>query len=362
MIPNPLHKEGKYQKGRGAQEHLPNPYHSTYKEFYQEEKDYPVKTQYIEIEAKTIVNKVKSPDIPICYSLNPYQGCEHGCIYCYARNSHAYWDYDIGLDFESRILVKVNAPLLLEQFFMNSNWKPWPILLSGNTDPYQPAERKYQLTRRLLEIFWKFRNPVEIITKNALILRDLDLLTSLSSYGLVRVRVSLTTANEELRRKMEPRTATFQRRLETIRILTKAGIPVIAMIAPMIPNLNMEEMPFLLKSASEAGALDAHYVLVRLPKQLLPLFQDWLKKAFPEKYAKTMRLLLEARNGKPGDSRWLYRHTGEGKLADLYLHAFHVLKKKYFQKKEIPPFNLSAFARPTPQKKQLSLFPDEILG
>jgi DNA repair photolyase len=351
--------ESPFRKGRGAQAHPPNPYHSTYKEYWDQEDLFPEKTQYVEVEAKSIVNRVKSPDLQIFYSLNPYQGCEHGCIYCYARNSHTYWDYDMGLDFETRILVKTNAPELLEKFFQQKSWEPWPILLSGNTDPYQPAEVKYQLTRRLLQVFLKYKNPVEIITKNALILRDLHLLTSLSYHGLVRVRISLTTANEELRRKMEPRTATFKRRLETIRVLSQAGIPVIAMIAPMIPNLNMDELPFLMRSAAEAGALDAHYTLVRLPKQLFPLFQDWLKKAFPEKYEKTIRLLLEARNGKPGDARWFYRQRGEGKLADLYSQTFHVLRKKYFHGRTVPPFNLTAFTRPTPPEPQLSLFPDE---
>src|ERR1700761_4671621 len=220
----------RFEKGRGAQfnpknRFLKGQYVQEHVEAVDDWEEENRQTQYIYDDSKTLVNKVKSPDVGMMYSANPYQGCEHGCIYCYARNSHEYWGYSAGLDFESRIVVKKNAPQLLKKLFDNKNWQPAPISLSGNTDCYQPIERKMRITRKLLEICLEFRNPVGIISKNALVLRDMDILQELSKLNLIRVFSSITSLDEDLRRKMEPRTASYKARLKVVETLSKAGVP-----------------------------------------------------------------------------------------------------------------------------------------
>ncbi len=248
-----------FTKGRGAQYNPKNRFlkgayvqeHSEGIDDWEQEER---KTTYIYDESKTIVNEVKSPDVGMSFSLNPYQGCEHGCIYCYARNSHEYWGYSAGLDFESKIVVKHNAPQLLRKFFENRNWQPAPVSLSGNTDCYQPIERKMKLTRQLLEICLEFRNPVGLITKNALILRDLDILKELAALNLVCVYTSVTSTDEKLRSLLEPRTATYKSRLQVVSTLSAAGIPTGIMNAPLIPGLNDTHIHDTLQAAAEAGA------------------------------------------------------------------------------------------------------------
>ena len=213
-----------------------------------------VKTQYIINLAKSVINKVNSPDVGMDYSLNPYQGCEHGCIYCYARNMHPYWGYSAGVDFESKIVVKQNAPALLEKRLKSKNWVARPIVLSGNTDCYQPAERKFKLTRRMLEIFWKYRHPVGIITKNSLILRDLDIIEKLASENLIYVSISLTSLEESTRKVLEPRTATAKQRLKAIQRLSAIGVPVNVMFAPIIPAINDHELFNIVEKAASLGA------------------------------------------------------------------------------------------------------------
>ncbi len=215
------------------------------------------KTEYLPIFPKTIVNKVTSPDVGMSYSMNPYQGCEHGCIYCYARNTHEFWGYSAGLDFERKILIKENAPYLLEEMLKTKNWKAETIVLSGNTDCYQPAEKKFEITRACLEVFLKYKHPVGIITKNTLILRDLDLLRELTKDRLIGVNISVTSLSEKTRRLLEPRTATIAKRLETIKILSENNIPVNAMLAPIIPGINSHELLQLARAVSEKG----HYPL-----------------------------------------------------------------------------------------------------
>ncbi|MFL5774394.1 MAG: PA0069 family radical SAM protein, partial [Flavisolibacter sp.] len=270
-----------YKKGRGAQFNTKNKFIKNeitreHVESVDEWVEADIKTQYIDVFPKTIVNKVDSPDVGMWYSMNPYQGCEHGCIYCYARNSFEYWGYSAGVDFESKILVKKNAAELLRKFLMNPKWECVPISISGNTDCYQPAEKKFAITRSLLEVCNEFNQPVGIITKNAGILRDKDLLQEMARKRLVSVLLSVTSFNEDLRRAMEPRTTTGKQRIRTIEELSKAGVEMGVMLGPMIPGLNEHEMPAIMKAASEAGASFSAYTFIRLNGAIKLLFHDWL--------------------------------------------------------------------------------------
>ncbi len=311
-------------------------------------------TEYIIDNSKTLVNKVTSPDVGMLYSANPYQGCEHGCIYCYARNSHEYWGYSAGLDFESRIVVKRNAPALLRKFFDNRNWEPAPISLSGNTDCYQPIERKMKITRALLEICLEYRNPVGIITKNALVLRDLDILKELAKLNLVRVFTSITSLDEDLRLVMEPRTATYKARLKVIRTLADNGIPAGVMNAPLIPGLNDMHMHDVLKAAAEAGARWAGYTVVRLNGAIGGIFRDWLYKAFPDRADKVWHQIGECHGGTVNDSRWGNRMVGDGKFAELIRSQFLLYCRKYGLNEDVMEMNTTAFRRVV--NKQLTLF------
>ena len=287
------------------------------------------KTEYIYDDSKTLVNKVTSPDVGMMYSANPYQGCEHGCIYCYARNSHEYWGYSAGVDFESRIVVKKNAPALLRKFFDNKNWEPATISLSGNTDCYQPIERKMRITRALLEICLEYRNPVSILSNNALVLRDMDIIQELAKMDLVRVFSSITSLDEDLRKVMEPRTASYRSRLKVVETLAKAGVPTGIMNAPLIPGLNDMHMHDVLKAASEAGAKWAGYTVVRLNGAIGDIFKDWLHKTFPDRAAKVWHQICECHGGNVNDSRWGDRIVGDGKFAELIKTQFQIYCKKY---------------------------------
>ena len=274
---------GEYIKGRGAQYNTVNKFIKNHqvKEHIESIDDWTepnIETQYLVDNAKGLVNKVDSPDVGMWYSMNPYQGCEHGCIYCYARNSFEYWGYSAGLDFESKIIVKKNAPELLRKFLMNPKWECVPIALSGNTDCYQPAEKKFQITRKLLEVCSEFNQPVGIITKNAGILRDKDILEKMAAKNLVSVLVSTTSFDEELRRVMEPRTTTGRQRLRVMKELSDAGVKVGVMLGPMIPGLNEHEMQRIMKAASENGATFSAYTFIRLNGAIKLLFHDWLYK------------------------------------------------------------------------------------
>jgi DNA repair photolyase len=287
----------------------------------------PRTTEYIYDNSRTLVNEVTSPDVGMMYSANPYQGCEHGCIYCYARNSHEYWGYSAGLDFESRIVVKKNAPQLLQKFFENKNWQPTTISLSGNTDCYQPIERKMRITRQLLEICLEFRNPVGILTKNALVLRDLDILQELNKHQLVSVFSSITSLDEDLRRVMEPRTASYRSRLKVVETLAKNNIPTGIMNAPIIPGLNDTHMHDVLKAASEVGARWAGYTVVRLNGAIGNIFKDWVHKAFPDRAEKIWNLISSCHEGHVNDSRWGNRIVGDGKWAELIKDQFKLYCK-----------------------------------
>jgi DNA repair photolyase len=282
-------------------------------------------TQYIEQEAKSIVNKVDSPDVGMFYSMNPYAGCEHGCIYCYARNAHEYWGYSAGLDFERKIIVKKNAPQLLRKFLMNPKWDCLPISISGNTDCYQPAEQKFKLTRQLLQVCNEFNQPVGMITKNAGMLRDIDILKQMAKKQLVSILVSITSFNEDLRRVMEPRTSTAQQRLRLIKELSGEGVRMGVMMGPMIPGLNEHEMQRIMKAAKENGATFTAYTFIRLNGSVKIMFHDWLYKNFPDRADKVWHMIEQSHDGKVNDTRWGVRMRGEGNIADLINQQY----KKY---------------------------------
>lgn len=350
-------------KGRGAQSNHPNRF---IKEVHEKRADFleychqageqaeSVKTNYLPVNPKSIVNKVNSPDLGLEYSMNPYQGCEHGCIYCYARNSHEYWGYSAGLDFEKQILIKKNAPELLELQLRKKSWKAKTIVLSGNTDCYQPAEKKFGITRDCLKVFLKYRHPVGIITKNDLILRDLDLLRELNENQLVSVHVSITTLSEETRRLLEPRTATIKKRLRIIEKLASLNIPVHAMLAPIIPGINSHELLSLAKSCSEHGANSFTYIVVRLNGAIGVLFTEWINKALPDRADKVLSQIAACHGGKLNDSRFGIRGRGEGKLAKQIQDMARLGKQKYYPNKK--PAALNTELHESYKTGQLKLF------
>ena len=354
-----MEKFPEHLKGRGAQINTPNPYNqNNYDTEVEDGLDEAMvphpKTQFFYDHPKKIINKVKSPDIPAEYSMNPYQGCEHGCIYCYARNTHEYWGYSAGLDFESKIIIKPNAPELLKKQLNNPRWKPSPVMFSGNTDCYQPIERKEKITRQCLEVFSAFRHPVSLITKNSLILRDTDILQDLARDNLVHVYITVTTLNGELRRAMEPRTASAKKRLKIIRELTDAGIPTGAILGPVIPGLNNHEIPALVEQVALAGALSAGYTFVRLNGSIGTIFQDWLQAHYPDRVEKVLSQIKESHGGKLNSSTFGKRMRGQGPIADSISDLFKIAKRKHLADRSMPPYNLEAFRRPG--DGQLSLF------
>ncbi len=347
-------------KGRGASEQVPNRFlkhaygvvHEEGVDAMEEDGDHP--TRFIPTHPKTIINKVDSGDLPFTWSLNPYQGCEHGCSYCYARPTHEYWGYSAGLDFERVVLVKRNAPELFERQLRHRSWKGEPVNISGATDPYQPRERVERITRRILEIALEYGQPVMLITKNALIERDIDLLAPMASKGLVKVAISLTTLNEDLRRILEPRTSTGAKRLRTIRTLTDSGVPTMTMVAPIIPALNEPEVPLLLKSAAEAGALGAGYTVLRTNGAVKPVFEVWLHHHFPDRASKIIAQTSDLHGGAMNDSVPGRRMRGEGHFAANINRMFRVMRARYFTGRELPDFDRSRFK--PPQRGQLDLF------
>jgi DNA repair photolyase len=358
-----MSEENIYIKGRGAQINKPNRFFAQsmeksdeFLEYCYREGDEPDdnKTRFLEVFPKTIVNKVESPDVRMGYSMNMYQGCEHGCVYCYARNSHEYWGYSAGLDFERKILVKKNAPQLLEEKLCSKNWEAYPIVMSGNTDCYQPAERTYGITRQCLEIFYKYRHPVGIITKNALITRDLDILKKLASENLVGVNVSITSITEKTRQALEPRTASITKRLRTVRELSDAGIPVNVMIAPLIPGINSHEVLPLAKAAADAGALSIGYTVVRLNGAIGEIFSDWIRKAMPDRAEKVLNQIKSCHDGKLNDSRYGARMKGEGEFAQMMRSQIDLARKKFFTDREFPELDCSLYKKFKPG--QLDLF------
>ncbi len=348
-----------YFKGRGAQVNTNNRYlKASYVAQHIEALDEPMlqngKTQIFEETPKQIVSKSNSPDIHHRDSINPYQGCEHGCIYCYARNSHEYYGFSAGLDFERKIIVKRNAPELLEQYFNKRRYQPAPIVLSGNTDCYQPIERELELTRRLLQLFLQYKHPVSIITKNNLILRDMDIISELAKLNLIHVAISITSLDEQLRQKLEPRTVTSIGRLNVIEKLSQKGVPVRVMTAPIIPGLNSNEVPAIIKAAANRGAIDAGFTMVRLNGSIAEIFTDWIHKTFPDRAEKVLNLIRECHDGHLNDSEFGRRMSGDGEVAGSIQQLYRVACNRYLGDKQMPEYDFSLF---TPKAgKQTSLF------
>jgi len=305
------------------------------------------KTKYLKVHPKTILNKVTSPDLPFEYSMNPYQGCEHGCIYCYARNTHEYWGYSAGEDFETNILIKTNAAELLERRFASKRYQVKPIMLSGNTDCYQPIERKLEITRSLLQVCLKYRHPVGIITKNAMILRDLDILRELAKLDLVHVVLSITTLNDKLRSRLEPRTSVAGLRFNAVRKLSESNVPVSVMMGPIIPALNSPEIMKIAEKASENGAIGFTYTVVRLNGILPAIFEDWLDKNYPDRKDKILNQIKDLHGGQLNDSRAGKRISGEGVHAKHIANMVNLARKKYgFKERHTDMMNKDLFIKP----------------
>lgn len=344
----PFEKNDDYFKGRGAQinthnKFLKDRYVTEHIEgldevFYDNER-----TQIIDSHPRSIVSVSDSPDLNFNYSINPYQGCEHGCLYCYARNSHEYWGFSAGLDFERKIIVKKNAAQLLEKFLNKPGYEPMPIMLSGNTDCYQPVERKLCITRSLLEVFLKYKHPVSLISKNNLILRDLDLLKELSRLHLVQVAITITSLNESVRQKLEPRTVTAKSKLMVINKLSSAGIPVSVMMGPVIPGLTSEEIPSLIKAAADEGARAASFTIIRLNGAIGEIFTDWIRKAYPDRAEKVLNLIAACHGGKLNDSRWGNRMVGDGQVAESIHQLFRLSVKRYLAGRALPGLSTKHF-------------------
>lgn len=346
------------QKGRGTAHNPHNrfaPSHSVAEDdgWYQEVPQ----TQGTEVRvetAKSVISRNTSPDLPFDRSINPYRGCEHGCIYCYARPSHAYWDLSPGLDFETKLIAKTNAAEVLAQQLSKPGYVCAPINLGSNTDPYQPIEREQLLTRRLLEVLLRFRHPVTIVTKGSLVLRDLDLLAEMARQRLVRVMISLTTLDDNLKRVLEPRAASPKARLRAIRVLREAGVPVGVLCSPMIPMINDSELERLLEAAREAGAQSAAYMMLRLPLEVAPLFEQWLQDHYPQRAAHVLSLIRQSRGGELYDSRFGARMRGEGVFAELLAQRFaKAMKRLEFEGREAQALDCSAFC---PPGGQMALF------
>jgi DNA repair photolyase len=313
-----------------------------------------LRTQFFKDHSQTVISRNDSPDVGFQASLNPYRGCEHGCIYCYARPFHEYLGFSAGLDFESKIMVKEDAPELLRQELSSPKWQPQVIFMSGVTDCYQPVERKLKLTRRCLEVLAEFRNPVFIVTKNHLVTRDVDLLSELARYHATGVFLSITTLDTELRKVMEPRTSPPAARLAAIRELAAAGIPVGVNVAPIVPGLTDHEMPAILKAAAEAGATSAGYTVVRLPYAVAPLFEKWLESHFPDRKEKVLNRLRAMHGGKLYDAQWGKRFSGEGIFAEQIAQMFEVARRKAGIANDTGELSTAAFRRAG--GTQLSLF------
>jgi DNA repair photolyase len=342
-------------RGRGAAFNPPNRFERLYIDSAEEaggERSIP--TEYFVDSTRSILAKNDSPDVPFTYSINPYRGCEHGCIYCYARATHEYLGFSSGLDFESKIMVKADAPRLLEETLRRKSWKPQAVAFSGNTDCYQPVERRLELTRKCLEVFLKFRNPVSMITKSAMVMRDADLLSEMAALNLIHVQFSITTLDPDLARRMEPRASSPERRLEALELLSSKGIPTGVTAAPLIPGLTDEELPAILRESAQRGARSAAYILVRLPFAVKTLFLDWLERELPQRAHKIVNRLRDVRGGELTSSEFVTRMQGEGKIAENIRDLFELFSRKYGLNRQDVELTTRHFRRP--DTKQLSMF------
>jgi DNA repair photolyase len=352
-----MHEYPSPQRGRGASANPPNRFeplsYSRDPEWLDPE-DPGIETQFFKDTSRSIISYNDSPDVGFDASINPYRGCEHGCIYCYARPTHEYLGFSAGLDFESRILVKAEAHELLRHELSSPRWIPQVLAISGVTDPYQPIERRLQLTRRCLQVLVEFRNPVVIITKNHLVMRDVDLLGELAQYHAVRVFLSITTLDDSLSRVMEPRASHPTRRLGAINTLSQAGVSTGVLVAPVIPGLTEHELPSIIAAAARAGARSAGYVTLRLPHGVGPLFEQWLAQHFPDRQDKVLHRIRAMRGGKLNDPRFSSRMRGEGIFAEQIQALFTLACHKAGIDGRGPALSTTAFRAPS--KAQLSLF------
>lgn len=316
----------------------------------------PLRTQVQRIRAKTVIRRNDSPDVAFDQSINPYQGCEHGCVYCFARPTHAFWDLSPGLDFESKILVKENAVEVLRSELRSRSYRCKPIVLGANTDAYQPVEKRLELTRGLVKVLVESRHPLSVVTKSSLVLRDIDLLAPHARSGRAAVFVSITTLDPRLARKMEPRAASPQRRLETVRQLNAAGVPVGVMASPMIPGLNDHELESILEAGAKAGASYASTILLRLPHELKQIFDDWLEEHFPDRAGKVTNHLRSMRGGKLYDAQFGRRMRGVGPMADLLSRRFEIAARRFGLSRTVRPLDTDAFEPPIAPGDQRSLF------
>jgi DNA repair photolyase len=314
----------------------------------------PNKTAFFKDDSQSIISHNNSPDVGFDVSLNPYRGCEHGCAYCYARPTHEYLGFSAGLDFESKILVKLNAATLLAEALSKPSWRPQDLALSGVTDPYQPIERKLEITRACLQVLADFRHPVHVITKNHLVTRDIEYLSELAKVEAVSVTLSVTTLDTKLAQILEPRASTPAYRLEAISKLRERGIPAGVNVAPIIPAINDHEVPAILEAASKAGARFAAYTIVRLPLTVAPVFTDWLEQHFPERKQKVLDRIRSLRDGKLNNTDFGRRMRGDGPIADQIRQMFHVCAQRYGLNREHNELSTAAFRRRSPG--QLEMF------
>jgi DNA repair photolyase len=320
------------------------------------EERHAIRTEYYVDESKSVVTENDSPDVGFRYSLNPYRGCQHGCSYCYARPTHEYFDLSPGLDFESKIFVKERAPELLRQWLSRPAWQPEPIMMSGVTDCYQPIERRLEITRRCLQVALEARQPICMVTKNALVSRDLDILKEMASLRIVRVSLSVTTLDTALARIMEPRTSSPAARLRTISELAAAGVSVNVLIAPVIPGLTDAEIPTILREVKNAGAEAAGYVLLRLPWTVRPVFLEWLERTQGDKRQKIEARIRDTRGGKMYEPDFGVRMSGRGEIAKQIGRTFEVFARKYALDGDLPPLDVAQFRQPEPTSGQRWLF------
>ncbi len=339
--------------GRGATDNPPNRFERI-EVALEGETPERVETAYLRDTSRSVIATNDSPDVGFDASLNPYRGCEHGCSYCYARPTHEYLGFSAGLDFESRILVKEDAPELLRRELASPRWRPRVLALSGVTDPYQPVERRLEITRRCLAVLAEVRNPVAVITKSALVARDADLLAELAAHGAASVALSVTTLDGELARRMEPRASHPRRRLEAVARLAEAGVPVGVMVAPVVPAITDHEIPRILEAAAEAGAGHAGFILMRLPGAVAGLFEGWLEEHFPDRKEKVLNRVRELRAGRLNDPRFGSRMRGEGPFAEQVKALFEQSRRRYGLGDRGPGLSTAAFRRPGGE--QLALF------
>jgi DNA repair photolyase len=318
----------------------------------------PLRTTVTAEKARVIITRNDSPDVSFDRSINPYRGCEHGCIYCYARPAHAYMGLSPGLDFESKLFFKPGAGALLERELRKSGYAPRSIHIGGNTDPYQPVERRLRVTRQVLEVLARFNHPFSIITKSALICRDLDIIGPMGAQGLARPAVSITSLDRKLARVMEPRAATPEKRLAAVRQLSQAGAPTAVMFAPVIPGLNDHELEGVLQRAAQAGAVAAGYVVLRLPLEIKDLFREWLEANLPDRAQRVMSLVRQMRGGRDYDPQWGKRMKGEGPIAEMIAKRFSIAKRRLGLDRPLAPLDISRFAPPPIAGDQMELFGD----